>query len=144
VLGQVQVAVDAALGRAQPPLGHVVRGRDLPLDAGLGDHAAVEADLQGDVVAGCGVALNWADDDQVIPPVSLAVAVRMVRAPAGRPCTVTATGWSTSAATGDTEIDAWTLSRSAPRVHPASLRQPRAERPRPGPVLPAKIQRAQP
>jgi hypothetical protein len=58
--------------------------------------------------------------DQVLPSLSLAVAVRVVRAPAGRPCTVAATGWSTSAAIGVTEIDAWTRPRSPPRVQPAS------------------------
>lgn len=60
--------------------------------------------------------MNWAVADQVIPSVSLALAVRVARAPAGRPVTVTATGWSTSAACGDTDIDALTRSR----VHPVS------------------------
>ena len=66
------------------------------------------------------VALNWAVADQGIPPVSLALAVRVAFAPAGRPRTVTVTGCSTSAASGDTEIDAWPRSRSPPPVHPTS------------------------
>jgi hypothetical protein len=32
--------------------------------------------------------VNWAVADQVIPSVSLALAVRVARAPAGRPCTL--------------------------------------------------------
>jgi hypothetical protein len=88
--------------------------------------------------------LSWADADQVIPSVSLALAVRVVCAPAGGPRTVTATGWSTSAASGDTEIDAWTLPRSPPRVHPTSPAAATSRtiktgigRPRQGPACPA-------
>ena len=63
--------------------------------------------------------MNWAVADQVIPSVSVALAVRVVCDPAGRPVTVTATGWSTSAACGDTDIDALTRSRVHP-VNPAA------------------------
>jgi hypothetical protein len=55
----------------------------------------------------------------MVPSASMALAVIVVRAPAGSPPTDTVTGWSTSATCGDTDIDAWTLSWSPPRVHPA-------------------------
>jgi hypothetical protein len=50
-------------------------------------------------------ALAWscADDVQVVPWASRAVAVRVVRAPAGSPCTDTGTGTSSNARAG-TEI----------------------------------------